>query len=60
MIYVSHIVNFAILYPIEIYEGSTVVEIDIGSIQKDEIIKAMKILKSGKSGGIDGITHDNS
>ncbi|KAK3082831.1 hypothetical protein FSP39_006593 [Pinctada imbricata] len=44
-------------HPLEIDdERDTVEEIDIGPIQKDEIIKAMKKLKNGKSGGIDGIT----
>ncbi|XP_071123912.1 uncharacterized protein [Mytilus edulis] len=31
-------------------------EIDIGPIRKEEITKALKRLKNGKSGGIDGIT----
>ena len=44
-------------YPLEIEEeGAAVVEIDTGPIGKEEIIKAMKKLKNGKSGGIDGIT----
>ena len=37
-------------------EGNEIKEINIGLISKDEIIKAMKKLKNGKSGGIDGIT----
>ncbi|KAK3090013.1 hypothetical protein FSP39_008513 [Pinctada imbricata] len=44
-------------HPLEIDdEGDTVEEIDIEPKQKDEIIKAKKKLKNGKSGGIDGIT----
>ena len=44
-------------YPLEIEEeGAAVVEINTGPIRKEEIIKAMKKLKNGKSGGIDGIT----
>jgi hypothetical protein len=39
-------------YPLETDKGDAAVEIDIGPIQKDEIIKAMKKLKNGKSGGI--------
>ena len=37
-------------------EGNEIKEINIGLISKDEISKAMKKLKNGKSGGIDGIT----
>ena len=32
------------------------IEIDTGPIKKEEILKALKRLKNGKSGGIDGIT----
>jgi hypothetical protein len=42
-------------YPLKI-DGDTAVEIYIGLIQKDEVIKAMKKLTNEKNGGIDGIT----
>ena len=39
-------------------EGDAIDDIDTGVIRKDEIIKAMKKLKNGKSGGSDGITSE--
>ena len=43
--------------PLEVdEERDTDVNIDTGQIQREEIMKAMKKLKNGKSGGIDGIT----
>ena len=37
-------------------EENLIEEINTGVIEREEIIKAMKKLKNGKSGGIDGIT----
>ncbi|XP_061176180.1 uncharacterized protein LOC133185137 [Saccostrea echinata] len=44
-------------HPLEVEsEGQVVDEMDTSPIRKEEIIKAIKKLKNGKAGGVDGIT----